>query len=130
MLRKELRDKSRAERLVKYFRETRGWGEEADRWLGQEVVAGWRMAGKALHQRVAHADVRMLFSMWLTKDVVAKRADHLTDAERTVVAKCALCGEEARGRRNAHLLFECTAPSVVGLRQEVEDRVSQVFLVD
>ena len=42
----------------------------------------------------------MMFSMWLTEDVVAKRADHLTDAERTVVAKCALCGEEAKGRRN------------------------------
>jgi hypothetical protein len=67
----------------------------------------------------------MMFSKWLTEDVVARRADHLTDAERTVVAKCALCGEEARGRRNEHLLFECTAPSVVELRQEVEAAVEK-----
>ena len=78
-LRKELRDKLRAERLMAYFRSTRGWGEEADRWLGEEVVAGWRMAGRALHQRVSA--VRMLFSMWLTEDALARRADHLTDAE-------------------------------------------------
>ena len=53
------------------------------------------MAGKALHRRVAA--VRMMFSMWLTEVVVAKRVYHLTDAKRTVVAKC---GEEAKGRRN------------------------------
>ena len=123
VLRKELRDKTRTERLMRYFRETRGWGVEAERWLGEEVVAGWKMASKALHQRVAA--VRMMFSMWLTEDVVARRADHLTDAERTVVAKCALCEEEARGRRNEHLLFECTAPGVVKLRQEVEAAVEK-----
>ena len=64
VLRKELREKTRTERLVCYFRDTRGWGDEADRWLGEEVLAGWRMAGKALHQRVSA--VRMMFSMWLT----------------------------------------------------------------
>ena len=61
-----------------------------------------------------------MFSLWLTEDVVAKRADHLTNAERTVVSRCALCGEEANGRRNEHLLFECTAANVVKLRSEVE----------
>ena len=101
-----------------YFRDTRGWGEDAARWLGEEVVAGWKMAGKALHQRVTA--VRMMFSMWLTEDVVAKRADRLTDAERIVMSKCALYGEEAKGRRNEHLLFECIAASVVKLRKEVE----------
>ena len=60
-----------------------------------------------------------MFSMWLTEDVVARRADHLTDEERTVLSKCALCGEEAKGRRNEHLLFECTAASVVKPRREV-----------
>jgi hypothetical protein len=123
VLRKELRDKLRAERLMEYFRSTRGWGEEAERWLGEEVVAGWRMAGRALHQRVSA--VRMMFSMWLTEDVMAKRADHLTDAERTVVSRCALCGEEAKGRRNEHLLFECTSASVVKLRKEVEAAVEK-----
>ena len=123
VLRKELRDKLRAERLMAYFRSTRGWGEETDRWLGEEVVAGWRMAGRALHQRVSA--VRMMFSMWLTEDVVARRADHLTDAERTVVSRCALCGEVAKGRRNEHLLFECTAASVVKLRREVEAAVEK-----
>ena len=67
------------------------------------------MADRALHQRVSA--VRMMFSMWLTEDVMAKRADHLTDAERTVVSRCALCGEEAKGRRNEHLLSECTSAS-------------------
>ena len=123
VLRKELRDKMRTERLMRYFRDTRGWGDEVDRWLGEEVVAGWRMAGKALHQRVSA--VRMMFSMWLTEDVVARRADHLTDAERIVMSKCALCGKEAKGRRNEHLLFECTAPGVVELRKEVEEAVEK-----
>ena len=36
---KELREKMGTERLVGYFRDTRGWGDEADRWLGEEVLA-------------------------------------------------------------------------------------------
>ena len=63
--------------------------------------------------------------MWLTEDVMAKRADHLTDAERTVVSRCALCGEQAKGRGNEHLLFECTSASVVKLRKEVEAAVEK-----
>ena len=36
-----------------------------------EVLAGWRAAGKAMHQRVSA--VRVMFSMWLTaEDVVAR----------------------------------------------------------
>ena len=31
VLRKEMREKMRTERLMGYFKETRGWGEEADR---------------------------------------------------------------------------------------------------
>ena len=31
VLRKELRDKTRTERLMRYFKETRGWGVEAER---------------------------------------------------------------------------------------------------
>ena len=52
VLRKELREKMRTKRLMGYFKETRGWGEGADRWLGEEVFAGWRMAGKAMHMRM------------------------------------------------------------------------------
>ena len=51
------------------------------------------MADRALHQRVSA--VRMTFLMWLTEDVMAKRAGHLIDAERTVVSRYALCGEES-----------------------------------
>ena len=51
VLRKELRDKTRTERLMKYFRDTRGWGEEAERWLGEEVVAGWRKQRGGLVRR-------------------------------------------------------------------------------
>jgi hypothetical protein len=40
VLRKESRDKLRADRLMEYFKSTRGWGEESERWLGEEVVAG------------------------------------------------------------------------------------------
>ena len=39
--------------------------------------------------------------------------------------RCALCGEEAKGRRNEHLLFECTAASVVKLRREMEAAVEK-----
>ena len=61
--------------------------------------------------------VRMMFPMWLTEDVVVRRMYHMTEAERTVLSKCALCGEVAKGRRNEHLLFECTAASVMELRK-------------
>ena len=81
------------------------------------------MAGRALHPRASA--VRMMFSMWLTEGVVAKRADHLTDAERSVMSRCALCDEEAKGRRNEHLLFECTSTSVVKLRKEAEAAVEK-----
>ena len=56
---------------------------------------------------------------------MAKRADHLTDAERAVVSRCALCGEVAKGRRIEHLLLECTAASVVKLRRDVEAAVEK-----
>ena len=42
----------------------------------------------------------------------------LTDKEREVMSKCALCGEHATSRRNEHVLFECTAASVVKLRRK------------
>ena len=48
VLRKELREKMRTERLLAYFKDTRGWGGETDRWLGEEVPAGWRMTRKAM----------------------------------------------------------------------------------
>ena len=40
----------------------------------REVLAGWRVAGEAMYQRVAA--VRMMFSMWLTdlEDVQLKWA--------------------------------------------------------
>ena len=82
---------------MRCFRDTRGWGEEVDRWLSEEVVAERRMVDSALHQRVSAVNV--MFSMWLTEDVVAKRADHLTDEERTVMSRCALCGRKQRARR-------------------------------
>ena len=88
--RKGLRGETRTKRLMGYFRDTRGRGDEADRWLGEEVLAGWGMAGKALqlHQRVSA--VRVMFPMWLTEDVGARGVDHMTDAERSVLSKCAL----------------------------------------
>ena len=49
ILRKELRERTRTKRLMGYFRETRGWGEEADRWLGAGVLASWRMTSKSVH---------------------------------------------------------------------------------
>ena len=46
VLRKELREKVRTERLMGYFRDTRGWGDEADIWLGEEArcrqAGGWQ----------------------------------------------------------------------------------------
>ena len=46
VLRKELssREKMRTEKPMSYFRDTRRWGDEAERWLGEEVPAGWRVA--------------------------------------------------------------------------------------
>ena len=59
------------------------------------------------------------------RDVVVRRADHLAYAERTVLSKCALSGEETKGRRDEHLLFECTAASAVKLRKEVDAAVEE-----
>ena len=45
--------------------------------------------------------------------------------EVAMVSRCALCGEEAKGRMNEHLLSECTSASVVKLRKEVEAAVEK-----
>ena len=65
-----------------------GWGEEANRWLGEEVVAGWRISGKAMYQRMASAAVRMMFSMWLTEDVQVGRMHRLAEDEKALLSKC------------------------------------------
>ena len=122
-LRKTLRERMRVERLLLYFKETRGWGAEADSWLGEGALAGWKMTGAALHQRVAA--VRMMFSMWLTEDVQVRRLPLLTDEEKGVLSVCALCGDKAVGRRNEHLLFECKCPRVVAIRRKVEAAVEK-----
>ena len=40
VLGKGLRERMRTKRLMGHFRDTRGWVDEAERWLGEEVVAG------------------------------------------------------------------------------------------
>ena len=117
ILRKELREKMRTKRLMGYFKETRGWDEEADRWLGEGVLAGWRMTSKAMHQRIAA--MRMMSSIWLTEDVQVNRATKLTEAEKGVLSNFALCGQCAAGRRNEHLWVKCTDARVVEVRREV-----------
>ena len=89
----------RLERLMGYFKETRGCGEGAGRWFGEGVLAGWRVFGKAMHQRIA--------TMRTIDDVQVNRATKLTEAEEGVLSKCSLCGQSAAGRRNEHLLFKC-----------------------
>ena len=105
VLRKEIRERMRTERLLQYFTATRGWGSTANRWLGEEALAGWRMPGRAIYQRVAA--VRMMFSMWMTEEKQVSRMPLLTKQEQSVVVKCALCGQSAEGGRNEHLLFKC-----------------------
>ena len=65
----------------------------ADKWLGEEVLAGWRMAGKAMHQRIAA--VRMMPSMWLTE---VDRATKPTKAEEvhSAVEVCTVWAECSR----------------------------------
>ena len=120
-----MRDRMKIERLMRYFRETRRWSEEADRWLGEGVLAGWRMTSKAMHQRIA--TVRMMFSMWLTEDdiVQVNRATKLTEAAKDVLSYCALCGQFAVGRRNERLLFKCTDARVVEVRKEAEAAIER-----
>ena len=48
MLREELREKMRTERLMGYFKSTRGWGEGTGGWLGEGVLAGWGVAALQL----------------------------------------------------------------------------------
>ena len=72
----------------------------------------------------------MMFSMWMTEGVQVDRATKLTEAEKGVLSKCALCGQSAAGRRNEHLLFECTDDRVVkvggGVESAVEREVSRL----
>ena len=86
--------------------------------MSEEVLAGWRMAGKAMHQKIT--GVTKVISMWLTEDVQVDRATKPTEAEEGVLSKCALCGQVAAGRRNEHLLFGCTVDRVVAMRKGVE----------
>ena len=58
--------------------------------VGRGDFAGWRMTKNAMRQRIAA--VRMVFSLWLTEDVQVNRATKLTEAEKGVLPKCALCG--------------------------------------
>ena len=63
------------------------------------------------------------FNMWLTSDVEAKGArgqSHFSEEELKVVGKCAMCGEEAEGERNEHLLFKCEAEAAVEVREQVQ----------
>ena len=55
----------RTKRLMGYFKETRGWGEEADRWLGEGVLANWRMTSKAMHQRIATVRIHVYIHLIL-----------------------------------------------------------------
>ena len=43
------------------------------------------------------------------------------------MAKCALCDEHALGRRDEHLLFECTDQRVVEVRKQVEGVVRELY---
>ena len=64
----------------------------------------------------------------VTEDVQVNRATRLTEAEKCVLSKCALCGQCAVGRGNEHLLFKCTDARVVevpGWREEVEAAVER-----
>ena len=77
-----------------------------EHWLGEETVVGWKMKSRANHEKVAMATVRMWFSMWLTSNVEARRArkqGHLSEEELKVIGKCAMCSEQAEGKRNEHL---------------------------
>ena len=94
ILKKELGDRMKPEGLMRYFKETRGWGKEADRWLGEGVLAGSRMTSRAMHERIAA--MRMMFSMWLTEDVQMNRATQLTESEKWMLSKCVLCEQCAQ----------------------------------
>ena len=63
--------------------------------------------------------------MWLTEDVQVNRATRLTEAEKGVLSKCALCGQCAVGRRNEHLLRRCTDARVLEVRKEEEAAVER-----
>ena len=67
----------------------------------------------------------MMFSMWLTENVQVGRVQRLSEGEKALLSKCALCGEQATGRRNEHLLFHCTEGRVVELSKEVEKAVEK-----
>ena len=77
-----------------------------------------------MHQRVSA--VRVVSSMWLAEDVVARRVHgpHDICRENSAIKVCTVWGG-GEGQGGEHLLFECTAVGAVELKEVVGAAVGE-----
>ena len=100
-LRKAMEEELRAQRLLKYLRDDRGWGSAASRWLDSINKKAWMLGGMPVSQKVTM--IKYVFAMIGTDDVVAGNWLRKQDGEEKDVKKtdeykqmmqCALCLQE------------------------------------
>ena len=63
------------------------------------MLAGWGMAGDAMHQRHGVSAVRMMFSMWLTEGVTVRRMEQPTEAEKAVLSEVCIVWGASKGQK-------------------------------
>jgi ribonuclease HI len=106
-IRKVLSEVLRKRRLAMYFREKRGWGAEADKWLEGGVPAYWLMKGITVGRKVLLT--KYTYALLWTDDVVAERwldtkvdgaVRSRTDPDYRELVRCTMCGEQAE--RSGH----------------------------
>ena len=137
-LRKAMEEELRSQRLLKYLRDDRRWGDAAGSWMDGITRKVWMLGGIGVSQRVTL--VKYVFAMIGTDDVVAenwvkKQGGDEVEVRKTQeygqMMRCSLCLQEIvpRGRysRNWHLVSECKSEGVVKLRRRLQAEVSLAF---
>ena len=126
-IRRTVEQEFQSQQLVRYFRETRGWGQKAMEWLEGGISTHWLMRGAPVAARVVA--MKYLYAMIWTDDVQSKRASkETTDIHRLALARCSLCGQDTTstgGQANGwHLYAECKDGRAVALRRELMTEVT------
>ena len=110
-LRRAMEEDLRSQRLLKYLRDDRGWGDSAGRWMDSITKKTWMLGGMGVSQKVTM--IKYVFAMIGTDDVVAgnwmrKQGGDEKDVKKTdeyrQMMQCALCLQEIVPRGGYNLL--------------------------
>ena len=82
------------------------------------------MRAKTVSERILM--VKYIYAMWWTDDVEASRA-RVTEGQKAVLGKCALCGGDTKGPSNWHLLAACQDHRAKKCRVQILDRVTEAL---